>query len=403
MEKFPWKLVYWGAIFSLAVLGFAYYLTSLREAPYVGGEKSEKMAEFKNTRIEGRKEGKKVWELFAQEGWTTKDLQATYLYHISSGKIYRNNQLVVMGLSAPYAKVLRDTENIEAFKQGKERLQAFVDLGKFSANPKKINEWIKLRADYLKYLPAEKKAEISGNVVLTQKEQVIFAEKININLEQKIAEVLEKVHLKRKDGWLRCDFLRYFGEKEWAEAWNQVYLNLKENNVVTEIKGQRAELYRDPEKDIELSGSLEVIQGKKMAIAPQGRYSKGKKEILLWGGVKVILEKGKALFREETLKKLRNPEVKELVKDKTLVSAQQISFSIANSNAQVQGSVEVSQKGKEAKAEEALYDDLNETLALSGNVLLKKGEVWVKCKRVLVSIPKETFEAEEVEEAKLKL
>jgi lipopolysaccharide assembly outer membrane protein LptD (OstA) len=125
--------------------------------------------------------------------------------------------------------------------------------------------------------------------------------------------------------------------------------------------------------------------------------------MLLWGGVKVILEKGKALFREETLKKLRNPEVKELVKEKTLVSAQQISFSIANSNAQVQGSVEVSQKGKEAKAEEALYDDLNETLALSGNVFLKKGEVWVKCKRVLVSIPKETFEAEEVGEAKLKL
>jgi len=63
----------------------------------------------------------------------------------------------------------------------------------------------------------------------------------------------------------------------------------------------------------------------------------------------------------------------------------------------------VTQKGRETRADSAVYDDKNEVLTLSGNVFIKKEEVWVQCKQVIVSIRDETFEAIGVAEAKFKL
>ena len=67
-ENLAWKIVYAAAIFSLLVLGLAYYLIYPRESVFFEPGKEEKIAEFKKTRVGGRKEGKKSWEFFAESG-----------------------------------------------------------------------------------------------------------------------------------------------------------------------------------------------------------------------------------------------------------------------------------------------------------------------------------------------
>jgi lipopolysaccharide export system protein LptA len=65
--------------------------------------------------------------------------------------------------------------------------------------------------------------------------------------------------------------------------------------------------------------------------------------------------------------------------------------------------VEVTQKGREARSETAVYDDKNETLTLTGNVHMKKAKEWISAGKVIVSVRDETFEALGSAEAQFKL
>jgi len=294
-ENLSWKIVYIATIFSLVVLGVAYYLISPRESPYFSSEKTEKMAEFKNTRVEGRKEGKKVWEFFAKEGWTTKDQETTYLRNVSQGRIFRKDgTLTVHDLKAPQAKVSRRTEIVEAFGSTEAKagfLTAYLDLGKFAAQPNNKSDWTRLTADYIKHIPAEKRSEILGHVTLTKRGSLFKGERINVDHERKIADISGNIHIKRKDGILQANAVQYLGETEQLNASGNVKLNLHENKIRTFIRCNSALLFNDTEKDINLIGSLEVIQGKKTAVAPEGIYSKKLKGLILKYGARATLKK----------------------------------------------------------------------------------------------------------------
>ncbi|MBU0671782.1 MAG: hypothetical protein KJ732_02000, partial [Candidatus Margulisbacteria bacterium] len=131
-DNLAWKIVYIAAIFSLIVMGFAYYFIAPRQSPYFSEKKTEKIAEFKDTRVSGRKEGKKVWEFFAKEGWTTNNQEINYLNNVSKGNMYIDGQLVVADLSAPRAKAFRRSDIVETFGP----LTARVDLKKISTRRK---------------------------------------------------------------------------------------------------------------------------------------------------------------------------------------------------------------------------------------------------------------------------
>ena len=100
--------------FSLVVLALAYYLISPRESTFFSSEKLERAAEFKNTRVEGRQDGKKAWEFFARSGWSEKDQVNTYLTHVERGKIYADGKITVKNLTAPQVRIDRRAEIIEA-------------------------------------------------------------------------------------------------------------------------------------------------------------------------------------------------------------------------------------------------------------------------------------------------
>lgn len=399
-ESYSWKIVYLAAIFSLIILGFAYYLISPRESPYFSEEKTDKLAEFKNTRVVGRKEGKTLWELQAESGWTEKNQEITHLNNVKDGKIYnKEGKLVLYGLIAPRAQAWRQTEVVEAFGP----LKVNLDLGKFSAVRKDESEWTRMTGNHIKYFPSEKRSEMDGNLVLTKKDSTIFAEKILVDHERKIANISEKIRIKREDGIIRADSIEYLGEAEQLNTAGNVSLALKENKIKTFIKCNQGTLFLDAGKDISLSGSLEVTQGKKLSIAREGTYSQKNKGIFLRGGTRTILEKAQAILKEGAVKNLQNPEEKSILKGKTVISANEMLFSTMTGDAKAAGSVEVTQKGREARADSAFYDDKRELLTLSGNVFMKKGKDWISCQKIIISVRKETFEAFGVAEARFKL
>jgi lipopolysaccharide export system protein LptA len=403
-ENLPWRIVFIAALFSLAILGVAYFFISPRESTYFNSEKTEKIAEYKNTRIEGRKEGKIIWEFYAREGWTTKGQETTHLLRVKNGRIYKNGQPTVADLSSPQAKVYLYSDIVEAFNSaGQEKLRARIDLGKFSTVSKDKSKWAAMSADFIRYIPAQKRSEMTGDITLSLKDFSIRADRINIDHEKKIASMPEKVIVTRRDGILQAEAAEYWGELEQMNASGRVNFSLKEGRVKTRIKCNQATLFVDTFKDITLSGSLEVTQGKKLAVAEEGTYSRLQKGLLLKGKTRTVLEKGRALLNEKSVSNLQNPDVKNILKDKTVIKSSEIFFSTKTSDARATGSVEVTQKGREARSDSAYYNDRNELLVLTGNVFLKKGKDWIACRQVTISVRRETLEAAGVKEARFKL
>jgi lipopolysaccharide export system protein LptA len=397
-ENFSWKIVYIAAIFSLVVLGFAYWLISPRESTFFSEEKTEKIAEFDRTRVEGRKEGKKAWEFYAKQGWTNKNQEITFLSDVTRGEIYKDGKPILIDLSAPLLKAYRRAEVIEAYS-----MRSLIDLGKISAEPGKKSDWTRLKANYIKYNTNEKKSEISGNISLIRRDSVIDADRIMVDHEKKTASLAGRIVVRRKDGKIHADSAEYLGEAEQLNLNGKVFITLREKKILSSIKCNQATLFNDQAIDINFSGSVEAIQGKKIAVAQTGVYSKKDKSLRLSGGTKTIIEKAKAVFKPETVRRLHNADAINMLKEKTIVIADGIAFSTKTGDAKARGHVEVTQKGRQAKSDTAIYDDKKELLTLSGNVSLKKGEDWISCRQVVISVGKESFEASGVSEAKFKL
>ena len=175
-ENLGWKLVYVATIFSLIIMGIVYYLISPRESPYFKEEKTEKIAEFQNTRVEGRKRGEDRLGTFRRIGLTEKNQDVTELNQVRGGKIYnRRGNLILSDLVAPRARTYRYSEIVEAFGP----LSAYMDLSKFSSQPKPKREWTKMVGDHIKYIPSENRSELLGNLTLTKKDSIIQSDKIH--------------------------------------------------------------------------------------------------------------------------------------------------------------------------------------------------------------------------------
>lgn len=406
MENNAWKIVYLATIFSLIILGLAYYLMVPRDAELYSQEKTDKLAEFYGTRVMGRKDGHKLWEFTAEKGWTLKNQDSSQLINVKNGQVYnKKGYLVVASLVAPRAIVNPRTEIIEAFGQPEgvmnkpSKLKAVVDLGKFSS--KKKQDWTTIIADYIIYRAQQSNSEMTGHALLIKKDTRLLADAIGIDHEKKIARISGHLRLQRQDGLLKAMFADYYSENEKLDVYGSVTFEVKDKgSKATSIRCGRAILYNDPNLDVELFGGVEAVQGKKLSLARNGIYSRKGKKLFLFGETKTIIEKAQALVRRETAQKIHDAE---FLRAKTYITSDSIEFSTRSGNARAAGNVVVTQKGKEAKAEAAYYDDKREILTMKGSVQMKKGADWLSCKKITVYISREVFEAEGMVEAKFNL
>ncbi|MBN3033901.1 MAG: hypothetical protein JW873_07395 [Candidatus Saganbacteria bacterium] len=396
-ENLAWKIVYAGALFSLLILGLAYYLMSPPETLLSAAGERDKAMRFERSQVMGRKEGKPLWRFTAAGGWAEKNQAATYLTRVTDGTLYSGGRPVITGLIAPKAKVSRQAEQIEAFGP----LRARLDLGKFGG--RRPANWTAVTADYIKYIPDKKTTELSGRVRLTMKNGMIEAGHLAIDHSRSTARISQEVVVHRRSARLTTSTLYYSAEAERAEVPGPLALKLNENKVRTDLKANRGAFFLDLDQPMTFDGSLEVSQGKKTAVADSGRYSRKEHRLTLAGRTRTVLAKAGALLRPGAAARLRTPELQAILQGRTVVTAGQMVFATRTGDARASGSVEVTQKGRSARADTAFYNDKKELLTLSGRVFLKEKERWLNCRQVVISIEKETFDARGVSEARFKL
>jgi len=410
-DHLAWKTIFVATIFSLLILAIAYFFISPKDSTYFSQERSDKIAEFRDTKISGRKEGKKTWEFMAQEGYTSPNRELTYLKNVSNGTIYIDEQPVVKKLAAPLLQAYSQTEVVEALGQPKVeekskalQLTAYLNLGRL-ADPATAtdNDWLRMSADNLKYFPKEKRSEIKGNVTLIKNQSRIFAQTILVDHTAKIAEISDQVNFQRNELFLTAKSMRYWGREEKIEAINKVVIKIKHQKIVTKIKADLASFFTDTTKDASFSGNVEVVQGKKFAVAKTALYSERTDQLLLSGDVRAVFAKAASLIKEDSAAKLRSSLGRKLAQEKTSLTAQELMISCQSGDAKAKGSVLVSQNGREAKADEASYNDRTEEILLTGNTFLKKNNEWISAAKIIVSVKAETLRAIGSVEAEFKL
>ena len=405
MEHTPWKPVIFGAAASLILLFIVYFITLPKQAGFEF-QNIEKILEFKQAFIGGHEEGKKVWSFYAQQGWSGKDKAVTYLEGVSQGQFYnKKGELLLRDLNALRVKAQRYSKVVEAYglpegaTTGESKLTADISFSKVSGKRK----YADLLTDYLKYTPNRKWSELKGHIRLKDPKLILYCGEMEIDHDKGVAYLRDNINIKRKDLSLTSRELTYFSDEERLNALGSVESRIKSEPKPTRLLADQITLFADENKDFTAAGNLLVFQGSKTAVAEEAVYNQPQKKLQLKGKVKTVIEKARAILKEDTAKKLKSEEARKLLKEKTVLTSDSLEMSTKNGDAVAKGSVLVTQKGREGKAEQAIYNDQSEDITLTGKVYLKKQREWIKCQEILVSVKNETFEAVGSVEAEFKL
>ncbi len=322
----------------------------------------EKIAVLKNVHMAG-KEGANYWEVFAREGWTGRDRNTTTLEFITDAEIDKNGRPLIKDVKARRLKLSKNNE-IEVLKQADEEkggdryLSLLINFNAISNKKKKI-KFSTLTADSVKFNPNTKKAAITGNIKILKDKLLIRSEKIDLDLDKNIAT--------------------FEGRSSFSRAGSK----LQANSAVAFFDEDR----------IFMSGSIEVIQKNKTAASDTAIYNDGSKTIVLSSNVKAEIEKLGSMMKEKSAKKVKGKEAKNALQEKTLIICDNLQLSTEKGDCRAYGNVHVHQKDKEARSDEAVYQEGSENIVLTGNVYMKRKDDWVRANKVIVSVDKETFEA----------
>jgi len=409
MEHAPWRIIIIAAGASLILLIGVFVFTLPKKATFET-EPVEKILEFKSAFIAGHEEGRKVWEFYAKEGWSGKNKEFTLLSGVSKGRMYnkKDGDLIVRDLKALRVKAFRYSKITEAFglpegeTKGQSKLTAFIAFtGK---NPKtKKRQFAALVTDYLRYDPKAKKSNLSGHIRLQSSKLTLNCEVLEIDHEAEIARLNQNLTIKRKDLTCKGKYLEYSSKEEKINIEGSVEAKIQSSPHPTRLKATQVVFFADEKKDFTAVGSIEVQQGKKYSLAQRAVYNQPAKKLLLQGGVRTVIEKARAILKEETVAKLKSKDAKELLREKTFLTSDSLELKTKSGDAVARGRVTVSQKGREGRADLAVYSEKNETITLTGKVYLKKENQWIRCQKIIISVKNETFEAAGEVEAEFKI
>jgi lipopolysaccharide export system protein LptA len=322
----------------------------------------EKIAVLKNVHMSG-KEGEHSWEIIAREGWTGRDRNTTTFEFISEAEIKKNNRPFVKDLKARRLRISKN-KDIEVLKKadeekdGEQYLDMLIDFNALSSKKKKTR-FSPLTADSIKFNPDTKKALISGKIRISKDKLLIRSDKIDMDLDKSVATFESRSSFSREGSRLSAD---------------------------------SAVALLDEDK-IFLSGSIEVTQKNKTAVSDSAVYDDRSRIIVLSSNVKAVIKGLRNMIKEKSAKKIKGEETNIALRERTAVLCDNLQISTDNGDCRAYGRVHVLQKEKEARSDEAVYQENNEEIILTGNVSMKKKDSWVKANKVVVSVDKETFEA----------
>lgn len=400
-EEHSWKPIVIGAGSSIVLLMLAYFLMSGKSLDFMTGL-PEKVFNFSKVNLVGLENGKKVWEMQAENGWSTEENKITYLEHVNNGVTYRQGKPVIKNLHARRVKIYKESKDVEAFgfvedsgtREGA-LLLADINLSKVSSESAKQREkdkFAKLQAEYLKYTHADKKA-LANDIRIDDGKLIISANQMNMDLDKNESVLTGSIEVSRKNIFLVCDRITTYPERDMVIGENNVKAIIKGKKGRTTLSCDRAVFYTADKATIEVSGDVVIIQKNKAARANSGVYYESTKKLDLSGQVGCVIEKANKILKQETVQSIHSPEGQKIIQEKTFLTAEAVSFSTETGDFMASDNVYVSQKTRLAKSNKAEYSEKDNRLELTDNVWMKKPDGWIKSNKIIVSVKDETFEA----------
>lgn len=347
------------------ILLFAFVVYIIKESEKISLLETflpEKLAVFRNVHMSGIEASGEAWEVYAKEAWTGRDKFTTVFENVTNASIAEDGRFIIKNLRARRMRIARN-KDIEIIKRIDDKdasyLRVYIDFGAISSPPKKEMRFSYLTADNIKFNPDTKKAAIQGNIKVIKEKLVTIADKIALDLNSNTATFEGRSSFSKESARLYSDSATAFFDED----------------------------------RIDMAGSVEVVQKNKRASSGYASYDDNTKEIAMVSNVRAVIEKLRNVMKKETAKKYDTEEEQRSLSTLTSIACEKLVFNTDDNNAQAFGSVYVTQTSKEARSEQAFYNEKDENIIMTGNVIMKRDGDWVKAEKVIVSVKNETFDA----------
>ena len=344
---------------ALISAGLAVLYIWLPEIDLMADKRAEKVLEIFDIRAAGWDKGKKTFVIYSRYGWTNRMQDKAQFENVYDGTVFKDGKIAMKNMLAGKVEINEITKEtlVSGGNDGKERAKALIDL-------KGDKKFSLLTTRQIRYDNKNNIAFFNGSPRLTSSSFTIDAATIEVRYIEKRSNITGNVRMeiKNKDG------------------------------VKTNVRSDTAELFND-NNNTRFSKNVIVTQKNKRAVSDFLDYTDNSGALLLSGRVKVFFRNASQMIKKERAVAIKNREVKKALSQETTLTCGLFELSTKHSNANARQNVLVAQSSKQAKADNALYDDDKETITLTGNVFLKKGKEWLKTKKVIVYLKTERFEA----------
>ncbi len=340
-----------------AVLGLLYLI--LPDIDLMGDKREEKVLEIYGTRAVGWSQGKKTFALTSSYGWANRFQDKASFEEVKDGSVFQDNKVVIKNIKTGRVDVNTSLKETSAFggPGSAKRASALVDL-------KGKRDYSLFSFDHMRYDHKTDRASFFGSPMISD-----------------------------KDFTLSCTTLEVFYPEKRSRLMGNILMRTKgKQKEKTTVRSGAAEAFNETD-NISFFESVSVLQKDKTAFCDLMTYDTSGDRMVLTGHTKVFF-KSAPLIKKERLKSIRDPETKRTLENQTELTCSSFDLSLKSGNAVAMGNVTVTQKGQQAKSDAALYNEESETISLSGRVHLKRGDEWLKTKKVVVHLKAERFEAE---------
>lgn len=373
----------WIAIGSFVALIFIAQLYIDTESYLEPAKLHEKRVQINSSKLIGYDEGKISWEISSEEAWTGGNKYIFYLENLLDGRLFDSDgSLILETLRADEARVNSKSRTMIA--KGNV-YGAFIKDGD-SSDPTRI----RVQADELKYFSYNKRTYLVGNVKIERNEDVIYADKIELENDENILTITEGFEIENEEYIASANQMVIYIDDDEAELIGNVRLyRPPETQFEEDVDAREKDVRRIPawieadylsQVELENDQSVTVISGN-VVIRQEDKVMKGRyatfekdKRFTMEGFVDVDLDHLRWALRPEKRDEVHNDDVEKRLSKPLYLNADFLDVDLEHNILKLRGDVVMIQDDTHTTCKVLVFDDENDELTLYQDVVLKRGE-----------------------------
>jgi len=391
----------WIAIGSVIGIVFIAQLYIDTEAYLEPAKLHEKRVQINSSKLIGYDEGTISWEIASEEAWTGGNKYIFYLEKLIDGRLFDSDgTLILERLKADEARVNSKSRTMVA----KGNVYGSFIKKDDNGTPTRIQ----VQADELKYFSYNKKTYLIGNVRIERNDDLIYAEKIELENDENILTITEGFRIENEEYTASANQMVIYIDDDEAELMGNVTVyRPAEPNLGDNVEARERDIRRIPawisadylsqvelenDKSITiLSGNVVIRQNDKLMRGERATFEKGER-FTMEGGVDVDLDHLRWALRPEKRDDIGNKDLNKRLSKPLYLNADFLDVNLKDNILKLRGDVVMIQDDTHATCKVLLFDDDHDALTLYQDVILKRGETdTLRTDAVSLDILSESF------------